>query len=103
MSTGVQNISLDFIFQKNSQMVTRRIAGEMVLVPLRKNVGDLDNIYTLNETGAVVWNLLDGKRSLRGIVEELVREFEIEETEASRDVVELIAQLLQAGAVERLA
>jgi hypothetical protein len=83
-------------------MVSRFIAGQVVLVPLRKNVGELDNIFTLNETGATIWNLLDGQRRLKDVLGELVSEYEISETEASQDLLELITRLVEAGAVEQV-
>jgi hypothetical protein len=83
-------------------MVSRQIAGEVILVPIRKNVGDLESIYTLNDTAAAIWALLDGKRSLAEIRDQMVVEFEVTAEEATQDLDELIAQLLDVGAVEKL-
>lgn len=48
------------IYAKNSNIVARKIVGEMVLVPISQKVGDLASIYTLNEVGACIWELVDG-------------------------------------------
>ena len=45
-------IHLDYCYQKDPDMVSREIAGEVILVPIRRNVGDLESVYTLNETAA---------------------------------------------------
>jgi len=34
-------------YEKDSMMVARKIDNELILVPIRQNVGDLQCIYTL--------------------------------------------------------
>ena len=50
----------DQVYRKDPSIVARQIAGEMILVPIRQNVGDLESIYLLNETALFAWQLLDG-------------------------------------------
>jgi len=88
-------------FAKKGEFVTRSIAGETVVVPVRGQVGDLDAIYNLNEVGAFIWNLIDGRTSLSQIVEAVHREFEVPFEEAEKDTQEFIAALEQAGMIER--
>jgi Coenzyme PQQ synthesis protein D (PqqD) len=82
-------------FIKDDQSVTRSIAGETLIVPVRSGVGDLDSIYTLNEVGTSIWNLLDGTRSVEQVVEEIGDEYEVGREEAAKDVSEFL-NLLQA-------
>jgi hypothetical protein len=93
---------LDERYQKDPSMVSREVAGEMILVPIRQNVGDLESIYTLNETAARIWALIDGQRSMREIRDQIVEEFDVGEDEAQRDLIELLGQLEAIGAVERV-
>ena len=61
---------MDFLeqrYRKDESVVSRKIADEVILVPIRKNVGDLESIYTLDEVGARIWELIDGIRSLADI------------------------------------
>ena len=44
--------------------MARQIAGEYILVPIRQSAGEVESIYTLNEVGTRIWELLDGQRSL---------------------------------------
>lgn len=83
-------------------IVARDIAGEMILVPIRQSVGDLDSIYTLNETAAYIWAQLDGQRALADVRDSVIAEFEVEAAEAERDLLELIAQLESVGAVRQV-
>ncbi len=92
--------SLETIFQKNSSIVSRRIADEVILVPIRRKLGEIESLYTLNEVGARIWELLDGKRSLKALRDALLEEFEVSEQEAEEDLTTLIEQLQQIGAIQ---
>lgn len=90
------------IYQKDPSMVSREIVGEVILVPIRQNVGDLENIFTLNETAARAWELIDGVRTFGDILQHIVEEFDVEPVEAQQDFSDLLAQLEEIGAVKRL-
>ena len=87
-------------FRQDPSIVSRDIAGEMILVPIRQSVGNLESVYTLNETASFVWERLDGQRTLAEIKQELLERFEVGEEEAEQDLLELVAQLESVGAVE---
>jgi len=87
-------------YQKDPSIVAREIAGEMILVPIRRHVGDLESIYTLNETASFVWERLDGQRTLGEIKGEVLAAFAVEGEEAEQDLLELVGQLKSIGAVE---
>ena len=87
------------IYCKDPDIVARQIAGEMILVPIRKNVGDLESIYLLNETALFAWQLLDGKNTLTEIRGRLVQEFDVDAFQAGQDLLELIADLQRVRAV----
>lgn len=89
---------LEACYKKDPSIVFRQIAGEAILVPIRQNVGDLESIYTLNETAACIWALLDGQRTLADIRDALVAEFDVSEADAETDLFELIESLLSFGA-----
>ena len=86
-------------FVKDPNIVSRKIAGEVILVPIRQNVGDLESIYTLNEVAARIWELIDGKRQPEDIKKVIVEEYEIEEEEAEKDLLELLSQLKELKAI----
>ncbi|MGE5279488.1 MAG: PqqD family protein [Deltaproteobacteria bacterium] len=90
---------LDAVLHKDPDIVFRKIAGEYVLVPIRHRVGDLDNIYTLNETAARIWELIDGRRTLAEIRDALAREFAVPAAQAEADLLEYAAALHACAAV----
>lgn len=86
---------------KSDDIVMRNVGGEMILVPIRANVGDLDSVYTLSAVAARVWNLLDGSRTLEGIAEQLATEYDVAVDVARTDLAELIASLESSSLVTR--
>ena len=86
-------------YRKDPSIISREIAGEVILVPIRSHVGDLESIYTLNETGARIWALLDEQHTLGEIINQIQAEYEISAAEASQDLFELVTQLQQINAI----
>lgn len=86
-------------YRKHPSIVARQIAGEMILVPIRQNLGDLESIYLLNQTALFAWNLFDGQLSLAEIRQQVTREFDVDESQAGHDLLELAADLERVGAL----
>ena len=86
-------------FRRDPALVSRQIAGEVILVPIRKDAGDLESIYTLNESAASIWARLDGDCTLGEICDQIVAEYEVDLNQAQHDALELIAQLEGIAAV----
>jgi len=99
-STIIETLPLlDTRYAKNPDFVSRRIVDEVVLVPIRRSVGDVDALYALNEVAAHVWQLLDGVTSLEAVRDALLAQFEVGESQAQEDLVVLIEQLSEIGAI----
>ncbi len=94
-------MELDDVYTRNDQVVSRRIVDELILVPIRNNVADAETLYTLNEVGARVYELIDGKRPVRDIVNVIVSEFDVTGDEARADVLEFIEQLLAIESIRK--
>lgn len=87
-------------YEKDESMVFRRIEDETILVPIRNNIGDLQNIYILNEVGARIWELIDGKRDIKEISNAICTEYDIMPEEAERDIKEFLKDLESVGAIK---
>ena len=90
---------MKMIYRRNPDVVYRVIAGEAILIPISRETQGAGRMLTLNETGAFIWNRLDGNRRLDEILEEIRDEFEVEEATARRDLLELIGALEETGAI----
>lgn len=89
-------ISLSRVYQPSEDVVAREIEGEIIIIPLTAGIGDMeDELYTLNETGKVIWNRLDGVATLAEIAGELAKEYKIPLDEIERDVLGLVKELVQ--------
>lgn len=55
--------------------------------------------HSLDEVGAFLWNLLDGRHSLGQMVDALVATYDVEPERATTDAQDFLAQLLAAGLV----
>jgi hypothetical protein len=91
-------------YRKSPQIVSREIAGEVILVPFSQKAGEIrSSLYTLNETAALAWKMIEAAPGAEPSVEEISRaisaEFEIDQETASQDLLELFAQLEEVGAV----
>jgi len=88
-------------YVKQTNFVTREISGETIIVPVKSNVGDLDSIYTLNEIGTLVWQLIDGKNGVSQIVDAICRAYDVTTGEAEKDALEFL-NALETGGLIRL-
>jgi hypothetical protein len=90
------DVSLDGIYIPSPDVVAREIEGELIIVPLTAGIGDLeDELYTVSETGKAIWDLLDGRRSVREIAADLATSFEGSASEIEQDVMGFLGELLR--------
>ena len=92
-------MSLGQVFCQRQDMVTREIAGEVLLVPVSGKLARLQQIFVLNPAGAYIWGQLDGERDLGTIRQGLVDSFEVSTAEAEADLFEYLGALEDAGLV----
>ena len=90
---------LDKCFAKENDLVTRDVAGESIIVPIKGHVGDLEGVFTLNEVGAVIWRLMDGQKTVRQLMEAVRDEYEVEAEVAEKDVADFLRSLEDAGLI----
>jgi len=93
-------MDLDKVYRVSDRIATRKIVDEVILVPLRDKVAEMESLYSLNEVGARVYELIDGKRAVRDIVAAIVEEFEVDSRQAESDVTQFVEQLLSINGIE---
>jgi hypothetical protein len=89
------------IYTRDESMVFRKIGDETFLVPVRNNVGELDNIYVLDEVAARIWELIDGTNTIHDIVDIILSEYDAGAEDVEKDVREFLEGLKSIGAVKR--
>jgi len=80
-------ISLSSIPSHSSSVVYRRINDEFLLIPLTADIADMDSLYRLTETGAFIWELIDGELALSDITSKVAEVFDVEREVAEKDIL----------------
>ncbi|MFQ5876149.1 MAG: PqqD family protein [Acidobacteriota bacterium] len=78
-------------------VVSRDIAGEHLLVPVRRGAAQMDYIFTANRVGARIFGLLDGRRAALEIARLVSLEFEVAPERAHADVLGFLLALWRSG------
>ncbi len=91
--------NLNISYKKNENFVYRKVLDEAIIVPIKNNVGDMEAVFTLNETGVVIWENIEEGITLQNILEIIIDEFDIQKVDAEKDLLDFIDQLIEAGAV----
>lgn len=94
------DITMEVVPRKSVNVIFKKIENTYILEPMVASAADIESIFNLNETGAVIWEKIDGTKRLRDIIQELQTEYEDEgqlESEAILFVNEMIeAKLLES-------
>jgi hypothetical protein len=80
------------ILKHKEDVIAQPVAGEVVLFDLASG-----NYYSLNELGARIWELLDGKRALMDVADQLTSEYDAPAEEIARDLRALVEDMLRNG------
>lgn len=87
-------IDLDSVMIPNEQCPVREVGTGLVLMAPAGTA-----THSLDEIGAFIWRQIDGRRSLAGIVEALIAEYEVDSGQATNDVRAFVSQLVEADLV----
>lgn len=93
-------IDSDKIYITSEDVVARQIEDEFLLVPIASGIGDMeDALYTLNETGRLIWQKLDPQKTVNNLVDELAGEFDAPRETISTDVCGILSELVKLNMV----
>lgn len=93
----------EIYFKRNPDFVFRKIVDELMLVPIRQKVADMDCIYTLNKVGSFIWERLNGETSLEELQQAVADNFTADDAQdTDADVIQFLEELEQAGAARRV-
>lgn len=87
-------LNLDSKPQPNASVQGRQLENEAVLV-----LPDKGEVKVLNEVGARIWALTDGRQSVRQIAATISAEYHVDQSVAEADTLEFVAQLAAKGLV----
>jgi hypothetical protein len=88
-------VTSDVRFIRNQEVVSRKIEGELIIVPIRSGVGDLNSLYTLNPVGSVLWDYMTEGHTIGEMVQRICEEFEVTKIQAEQDIEAFLDSLLE--------
>ena len=91
---------MDTIVKKSENIVFRKIQDEYILVPIAASAADVESLFNLNETGAAVWEKIDGVKKLSDIMAYMKAEYECEGEQIENDVRAFVNEMVEAKLVE---
>jgi hypothetical protein len=87
-------------FVRNREIVSRQIEGEMVIVPIRRGVGDMNSLYTLNSVGSILWEFMAEVHTVPEMVKHVCAEFEVTSDQAGPDIEAFLSSLLEEDLIQ---
>jgi hypothetical protein len=82
-------IDMNSIVTHAPDAVSRLVDGQMVIVLPSKG-----EVKVLNEVGACIWELVDGRSKLGEIVDKVVAAYNVEVAQAEADMLQFIEELI---------
>jgi hypothetical protein len=80
---------------RHNPQATHQSVGEEAIV-INLNTG---SYYSLNDTGTLCWDLLDGQRTIADCAQQIAQEYEVEIGEVEADLLELAAEFKAEGLI----
>jgi hypothetical protein len=87
-------------FARKAEFALRTIDDQAVLMPLGDGGAGHDFIYTLNEVGAAIWQLIEPGRDAAAIGRLIAQEFDVSVERASEDVRNFLELLVSKGLID---
>ena len=76
-----------------SKFVARQVSDELVIVPLSGNVAQMNELFTLNETGKFIWENATESNTTESLTALMTDAFDIDNQTAKRDIETFLTQM----------
>jgi len=89
------NLKLSVKIQRNQNVLISQIDQEIVLFSEDNNA-----FYGLNETGSIIWDMLENPITIKNLVIKLKDSFDASESLIEKDVIEYLSPLIDKGLIQ---
>ena len=86
-------MDIDRVVNSKPLFATKKVGNDLVLVPIKNSVAEMDEMFTLNDVGRFIWESLVPGATIELLTEAIVTEFEIDSETAESDLNEFLSQL----------
>jgi len=96
-----KKIDMNSTYSRSEDVIARQIEDEYIIIPLVGGIGNIDDcLFSMNKTGKIIWDMLDGIKSLNSIVGDLILEYDIQKDQAEKDVQGFLQELFDRQIVK---
>lgn len=85
------------LYVRVQAVVSRLVAGETLVLPVRGNIGDLACFYSFNGAGTTMWEALQKPISFQGICDVIERNYDVNRKKAEEDVAFFLREVCSLG------
>lgn len=90
------------LYKKQSGFVEKIVGDELVIVPLVGAVAQMEKVFSLNEMGSFIYNLLNKPKSKEGILKLILNEFDIDKETALKDLEHFLQKAVIGGIIKEI-
>ncbi len=88
------------MYRVKEGFIIRKIGGYVMAVPTGTQTSDMHGMIALNETGELLWNMLEKGAEPEELADALAEHYEVEKSVALSDAVRFIDMLKEQGALQ---
>jgi hypothetical protein len=85
---------------RSRRVVSRVVADEAIVVPIREDAAQSGSVYTFNESGTTIWSMIEGGSSAAEVAAYLESEYGISAEQAAEDTKQFLAALAEEDLIE---
>ncbi|MEK6732720.1 MAG: PqqD family protein [Candidatus Omnitrophota bacterium] len=86
--------------KKRDNLAWQIINGEAIVMILGASLLKHTDMEIFNETASRIWELIDGKRSVKNITAEIMREYDISFNNAHKEIMSFLQQMVKKDMIE---
>ena len=87
-------------FIRSDNVVSRVIAGETLIVPVRRGVADLASLFSFNQVGGTIWEAIEKPRTVDDLVSLVADAYDVTAEKAREDIEVFLNEAQAAGIVQ---
>ncbi|MBQ3604033.1 MAG: PqqD family protein [Clostridia bacterium] len=88
------------MYRVKEGFIIRKIGGYVMAVPTGTQTSEMHGMIALNETGELLWKLLEKGADADVLANALAEHYEVEKSVALNDVIRFIDMLKEQGALQ---
>ena len=89
-------------FVRSDNVVSRVIAGETLIVPVRRGVADLASLFSFNAVGSTIWEALGKPRTVDELVSVVADAYDVTPEKAREDLQVFLNEAQTAGIIQAI-